>query len=269
MYKYGLHTVTKKNLVGSLLLVCIMLGSGCRPATQQTTLRVFAAASLTDAISEVGTAFEATHPNVSVRYNFAGSSVLATQIIEGAQPAVFLSANDAQAQRIVNAGLTAGTLHPFTANQLVVAIPLANPGGIAQLDDLTNPNLMLVTAADGVPIRSYTDTMLGRIAQQGFDVAALRANIVSEETNVRQVVGKIALGEADAAIVYQSDVTLQIADAVTALDIIPTDANVRTTYPAVILPGQQLELAQAYVEFLQSDEAQAIFTTWGFLPIDP
>ncbi|MEM6285032.1 MAG: molybdate ABC transporter substrate-binding protein [Chloroflexota bacterium] len=242
----------------------VMLLTGCAGNTVNTLL-IFAASSLTDALPAVGAAFAQQEPGITLDYNFAGSSTLAVQIVEGAPADVFLSANPAQMDVVQQATRTATVPVVFTGNRLVVAAPIDNPAGIATIDDLATGGLMLVTAAEGVPVRTYTDDVLDRLAVDGFDVAAYRASIVSEETNVRQVVGKLALGEADAAIVYQSDVTPQNRQRVLALDIIPAAASVTATYPAAVIDGGNTELAQRYIDFLTTDTARAIFVEWGFV----
>ncbi len=255
----------------SLQLWVVLLLVACVPnpegATRDRTLTVFAAASLTDAVTEIGGVLQGRTPGVTVTYNYAGSSTLAAQLVEGAQADVFLSADEAQMQSVQEAGLLASAPVVFAANRLVVAVPAQNPAGIDALENLTADGIMIVTAAEGVPIRTYTEAMLQALVADGYDVSALRANVVSEETNVRQVVAKLALGEADAAIVYASDVTPQLAADVTALDIIPERANVTATYPAAALNNGQTELAGDFIAYLQSDEAQSILAEWGFLTV--
>ncbi|MEL6268561.1 MAG: molybdate ABC transporter substrate-binding protein [Chloroflexota bacterium] len=247
-----------------VILAVVLLLAACS-SNSRPSLLIFAASSLTDALPAVGAAFAAQEPGVSLDYNFAGSSTLAIQITEGAPADVFLSANPAQMAVVQQAGRVTGEPVVFTGNRLVVAIPADNPAAIATIDDLAADQLMLITAAEGVPVRTYTDAVIEGLAAGGFDAAGYHASIDSEETNVRQVVSKLALGEADAAIVYQSDVTPQNRDRVTALDIIPAEVNVTATYPAAAIDGSNTELAQRYIDFLTTDTAQAIFAEWGFI----
>lgn len=264
-----IKTLTHYKCLLQWTFVIFLAACATQPAVNTPNLTIFAAASLTDVLPAVEEAFSADYgEEVAFVYNFAGSSTLAAQIIEGARADAFLSANPAQMVRLQEAGLLAADPQTFTGNRLVVAVPADNPAGVQTLDDLTRSGVQIVTASEGVPVRSYTDTVLARLAQAGYPAAQFRANVISEEPNVRQVVGKVSLGEADAAIVYQSDITPQLADRVTALDIIPPDVNVQATYPAAPLTGGDVELAAAYIAFLQTDAAQTIFTAWGFAAIN-
>lgn len=234
------------------------------------TLTVFAAASLTDAFEEIATAFEAENPGVDVIFNFAGSSALATQLAEGAPADIFASANMRQMQVAQEAGRISNQPITFVHNLLVLIAPADNPAHIESLRDLADPGIKFVVAAPGVPVRVYTDVMLSRLASLptygNAYRAAVLANIVSEEDNVRQVFLKVALGEADAGIVYQSDVTPDAADLVLAIPI-PRIVNSLATYPiAITNDSPNPELAQAFVDYILSDDGQATLTRWGFLP---
>jgi molybdate transport system permease protein len=186
-------------------------------------LTVFAAASLTDAFKEIGAAFEAAHPGSKVAFSFGASTQLRTQLEQGAQADVFASADQAQMDRARQANLIAAADRVFVRNRLVVIVPKANPGGVRELQDLAKPGLKLVTAAPEVPIGVYTQTMLDRMVQDpafGPDFKdRVNANVVSREPNVRQVVAKVNLGEADAAVVYSSDVTPDVAASLGTLDV--------------------------------------------------
>lgn len=233
------------------------------------TVVVFAAASLTDAFEEIGTAFKADHANVEVVFSFAGSSTLATQLVEGAPADVFASANLRQMQVVVDAGLVIEPVAIFARNRLVVIVPADNPGQIETLDDLAGTGLRLVLAAKGVPVRDYTEAMLEKMAVTdeygpGYRTAVL-ANVVSEEDNVRQVAAKVALGEADAGIVYLSDVTPNLSDQVSSITV-PDEFNTIAAYPiGVIADSAAPGLAQAFVEFVMSEDGQAILERWNFL----
>ena len=197
--------------------------------TEPTSLIVFAAASLTDAFTEMGAAYEAANPGVTVTFSFAGSPILRTQIEEGATVDVFASANKKEMDALVSSGMVnAEAPKALLTNDLVVILPAANPAGVAQLADLAKPGLKLVLAAEEVPVGNYTRQSLEKMNAQfgsGFRERVL-SNIVSNEDNVRQVLAKVQLGEADAGIVYRSD-------AVAAPDLktieIPTDMNVIAT----------------------------------------
>lgn len=234
-------------------------------------LTVFAAASLTDTFEAIADAFEQAHPDVTILFNFGGSSTLAAQIDQGAPADVFASANDTQMQVVIDGGRITETPVTFAKNRLVLIVPATNPLNIQSLLDLANPGISLILAAPEVPVRAYTDAMLERTAMdaaygEAFRTAVL-ANLVSEEPNVRQVSAKVALGEADAGIVYASDVTPDIVDGVLTVSI-PDDFNTIATYPiALIDDADQPELARAFVDFVMSEEGQAILVEWGFVSV--
>jgi molybdate transport system substrate-binding protein len=241
-----------------------------RPPESQT-LTIFAAASLTDAFTAIGADFEAAHPGVAVVFNFAGSSTLAAQIAEGAPADVFASANPRQMQNAIDGGRIAGEPQDFAANNLVLITPADNPAGIASLDDLANDGVLLVLAAPDVPVRVYTDTLLEQLAADPAYGAVYRtavlANLASEEVDVRAVVTKVSLGEADAGIVYSSDITPDVAASLRTFPI-PEAVNPRATYPIAVVAGSpQPDLAAAFVSAVLADSGQATLAKWGFLPV--
>ena len=240
-------------------------------ARESQTLTVFAAASLTDAFGDIATGFEADHPGVKVVFNFGSSSTLAAQLAEGAPADVFASANGKQMGVARSAERIVDPIHVFAQNRLVIAVPVDNPAHIQSLRDLAKPGVLLVVAAPDVPVRDYTDRMLDQLAGVPAYGAAYRqavmANIVSEEDNVRLVVAKVALGEADAGIVYQSDITPDVAKDVMAIPI-PTAYNTLATYPiAVTNDTPHPDLAWSFVEYVLSDAGQAALAHWGFIPV--
>lgn len=237
----------------------------------QTQLIVFAAASLTDAFEEIAEGFEAANPGVDVLYNFAGSSDLAAQLNAGAPADVFASANNSQMQAARDGGRIGAAPRTFVKNRLVLIMPSDNPAGIATLRDLADAAPSIVIAAEGVPVRSYTDTLLERLAADPAYGETYReavyANVVSEEPNVRQVAAKVALGEADAGFVYFSDITPDIADAVIAVAI-PDFLNTIATYPIAITDDTaNPELAQAFVDYVLSDAGQDTLEAWNFVSV--
>jgi molybdate transport system substrate-binding protein len=240
-------------------------------AQGRQTLTVFAAASLTDAFEEIAAEFEAAHSGVEVLFNFAGSSDLAAQLSEGAPADVFASANRRQMQVAQDAGRIAGEPVTFAKNRLALIVPADNPAAIATLRDLATEGVQLVIAAEGVPVRDYTDTLLDRLAADpGYGDAyraAVLANVASEEQNVRQVTAKVALGEADAGIVYVSDVTPDIHEQVTSIPIADY-LNTLAAYPiAVTDNATNPELAQRFVDYILSDAGQDILKSWNFIPV--
>jgi molybdate transport system substrate-binding protein len=260
-----------KRLTLIFVLILFSLPWQTVQAQDSQTLMVFAAASLTDAFEDMATTFESEHPGVDVVFNFGGSSALATQLSEGAPADVFASANTKQMGAARDAGRIDGPAHTFAKNRLVVIVPSDNPANIQSLHDLANSGILLVIAAPDVPVRDYTDTMLERLAAvpgYGEDYSqAVMANVVSEESDVRQVVAKVALGEADAGVVYLSDVTPDIASEVVTIAI-PDAYNTIATYPiALTNDTAQPELAQAFIDYVLSDAGQDILVSWGFISI--
>lgn len=258
-------------LIVIALLTSFVLSLHLVSAQDTTTLTVFAASSLTDAFTEIGETFKAANPGVDVAFNFGGSSALATQLSEGAPADVFASANARQMTVAKDAGRIAGATHTFVKNRLILIVPADNPAGIATLHDLANSGVKLVIAAADVPVRDYTNTMLDRLAADanyGEEYrTAFMANVVSEEDNVRQVSAKVALGEADAGIVYRSDVTPDIADQVSVIQI-PDALNTIATYPIGITnDSANPELAQAFIDAVLSDAGQDTLVKWNFISV--
>lgn len=250
-------------IISSFALVALLLAA-CAPA-QQGEVVVFAASSLTDAFNEIATEFAADHPGVTVLPNFASSSDLATQLAEGAPADVFASANNTQMTVAADAGRIATEPVTFLTNRLAIIVPADNPAGIESPADLANQGVSLILAAPGVPVRDYSDQSIALLGDADYQ-AAVYANLVSEEPNVRQVASKIALGEADAGIVYTSDVTPDIADQVLIIEI-PVEQNVLASYPIAVVEGAPSgSLAQQFVDFVLGAEGQAILAKWGFGP---
>jgi molybdate transport system substrate-binding protein len=238
---------------------------------QESRLTVFAAASLTDAFESIGEAFEAANPGVEILFSFASSSTLAAQLAQGAPADIYASANERQMDVVVENGRTAGVPRAFAHNCLTLIVPADNPANIQAVRDLANPGVNLVIAAPETPIRTYTDMMLEAMAVHpayGGDFRrAVLGNVVSEEPNVRLVAAKVALGEADAGVVYRSDVTPDISDDVLML-LIPDAFNQLATYPiAVTNDTDKPELANSFVEFVLSDVGQDILVEWNLISV--
>ena len=263
---------SKFRSVASLLVAGLTLASASAAAAGRQTLDVFAAASLGNAFAEIGHRFERTHPGLRVRLVLAGSQQLASQIDQGARADVFASADERWMKEVADRGHLDGQPVTFAHNQLVVIVPRANPGRIDRLQDLTRRGLKLVLAADAVPVGRYSRQMLANLSRDPafgpeFARRAL-ANVVSEEENVKSVVAKVQLGEADAGIVYRSDVTPALRRHVRSFDI-PAAANVIATYPIAALrrTGKPSEAA-AFVALVRSAEGQAVLARHGLLPAD-
>ena len=246
--------------------------SGTADPHATTRLTIFAAASLTDAFRDIGQGFEAAYPGTQVAFNFAGSQQLALQLEQGAQADVFASADERSLERLIGAGLIQrGDPLVFAHNQMVVILPSDNPGRIDTLMDLSKPDLKLILAGEQVPAGVYARRVLHNLAGDpaygaGFEAAALR-NVVSNEENVKQVVAKVQLGEADAGMVYRSDVTPSVADKLLQIDI-PARHNVTAVYPiAVLSSASEPELANAFVQFVLGPDSQRRLEQWGFTRI--
>ena len=210
------------------------------------SLIVFAAASLTNAFTEISKDFEAANPDVRLTINFAGSQALRTQIEEGAPADVLASANTKEMDILVADGFVAQKSPQFfLINELIIILPADNPAKIEGLEDLATSGIKLVLAAEDVPVGKYArqslDQMSGPFGTDFKD--KVLSNVVSNEDNVKQVVTKVQLGEADAGIVYVSDAT-----AVSDLKMIeiPVDLNVIARYPiAPLIKSANIELASS------------------------
>jgi molybdate transport system substrate-binding protein len=234
------------------------------------SVTVFAAASLTDAFNEIGKNFEAAHPGTTVAFNFAGSQQLAQQIGQGAPADVFASANNAQMAVVIKSGqVVSGTQKTFARNRLVVIFPTANPAGLTKLQDLAKPGIKIVLADKSVPVGGYAlDFLIKASASPDFTATfspTVLANVVSYETDVKQVLAKVSLAEADAGIVYTTDITADAAGKVGRLDI-PDNLNTVASYPIASIQGSaNAALAQKFVAYVLSTDGQSVMAKYGFL----
>lgn len=233
-------------------------------------LTVFAAASLTDAFGDMKADLETAHPGLAVTYNFAGSQALVTQLNEGAEADVFASANNAQMTAAAENGSIAGDPVTFVRNQLAIVTPADNPAGIDAPADLGEEGIKLVLAQAEVPVGRYSRESVCLMGQDtavfGEDfVGRVAGNVVSEEEDVRDVLAKVELGEADAGIVYVSDAAF--AGDEVQLIAIPADFNVIATYPIAEVNGGDAALADAFIAYVLSPEGQATLAEFGFEPV--
>lgn len=231
---------------------------------------IFAAASLTDAFDEIGAAFSAQHSGVEVILNYGASSTLAAQIGEGSPADVFASANERQMGVAQAAGRVTGDAPIFATNHLVVITPIGNPAGVQSLADLARPGVHVLLAAPGVPVRDFAEAVFDRAAADssfGSDYKQrVLANLVSEEQNVRHVTAKIALGEADAGVVYVTDVSSSVSGRLAVVEI-PPQFNITAHFPiGMISDSKQPALARGFVDFVLGPEGQRILAQWGFSP---
>jgi molybdate transport system substrate-binding protein len=219
------------------------------------TVNVFAAASLTDAFTEMGEAFEAANPDATVTFNFAGSSALVTQIAEGAPADVFASADTSNMDKLVEAATVETQPTDFATNRLAIVTPKDNPASISALADLANPDVKVALCAEQVPC--------GKFALEIFARAGITVTPVTLEENVKGVVTKNELGEVDAGIAYVTDVQAA-GDAIGGIEI-PDDQNVVAHYPiAVLTEAANADGAQAWVDYVLSDAGQAALAAHGF-----
>jgi molybdate transport system substrate-binding protein len=222
---------------------------------EDVTLTVFAAASLTASFEQVAERFEDEHEGVDVELSFGGSSDLATQIEEGAPADVFASADTATMDELADAGLTGGDPQDFATNTLEIAVPPGNPVGVQTFQDLAAPGLALVVCAPEVPC--------GAAAQQVAEGAGVTLEPVSEEQSVTDVLGKVTSGEADAGLVYVTDV-LAAGDDVEGIEF-PEARSVVNVYPIAPVDGSEAaDLAREFVELVLDETGQGILADHGF-----
>jgi molybdate transport system substrate-binding protein len=226
-------------------------------------LVVFAAASLRESFTELGQWFEQSHAGTRVVFNFAGSHELRTQIENGAPADVFASADQKHMQALV---VDKGAAEPkvFARNEPVLVVPKGNPAGIGELKDLPRAKRIVIGVPE-VPIGAYTLRILEAASRQyGNDFREkVEARVVSRELNVRQVLAKVTLGEADAAIVYRTDAATSKQDV--EVIAIPADLNVLAEYPmAVLTRAKQPALAGEFVGSVLSPAGRAVLARFGF-----
>lgn len=247
-----------------LTLLASVVGLLASAPGSAATLKVFAAASLTDAFREIAAVYEKAHPGDTVELSLAGSQVLRTQIEQGARADVFASA-DLDHAEVLRRGGHLGSHRVFARNELVVVAPAG--GKVARLGDLARPGLKLVVAGSTVPVGRYTTQTLGKLAAAGLYgddfQARVTANVVSQETNVRIVLSKVALGEADAGFVYVTDA--RTAPGKVETIEIPDRYNVVAQYPIGVLAASAApEAAAAFVALVVGPEGTEILRRFGF-----
>jgi molybdate transport system substrate-binding protein len=232
------------------------------------TITVFAAASLTDAFKDVGAEFKKANPKVEITFQFGGSPALRTQLEQGARADVYASADLPQMTMALQNGVVQNAGQVFVKNSLVIITPKDNPGRVSDAIDLKKSGLKLVLAAPEVPVGSYARQSLGLMEKDstfgaGFSDAVLK-NLVSNESNVRQVVAKVELGEVDAGIVYGTDVTQSIAPKLAVIQI-PTHFNVNAEYPIALTKSPaNPKTAQAFIDFVLNKPGQDVLKKYGF-----
>jgi molybdate transport system substrate-binding protein len=234
-------------------------------------LTVLAAASLNESFTELGKLFETKNPGAKVSFNFAGSQQLAQQLDQGAEADVFASAST----KYMDAAVTSKRVNKadsktFVKNRLVVIFPKDNSAGFKELKDLAKPGIKLDLADKSVPVGQYTLDFLDKaVKDPGFDPQfkeRVIKNVVSYEDNVKAVLTKVTLGEADAGVVYTTDISADAAGKVGKMDI-PEVLNTIATYPiAPVADSKNADLAKAFVALVLSPEGQAVLAKYGFIP---
>jgi len=221
------------------------------------SINVFAGASLTEAFKKIGSDFQAWHKAATVQFNFAGSPTLVTQLTQGAQADVFASADQPNMQKALDAGLCENRPQVFATNRLEIVVAAGNPKHIGGLADLGRPGLLVVLAGPTVPA--------GRYAGQALQSAGVKVTPVSQETDVKSVVSKVVLGEADAGIVYLTD-ALAGGPKVAGVRI-PDAQNVVAQYPVVELKSAtSAGTAKAFIDFLLGTDGRKDLAGFGFGP---
>ena len=253
-------------LLSHISIACI---GTTRPESVRSQIVVFTAASLSEAMEVLIVNYEADHPGVKVIVNLAGSQQLAQQLIHGAPADVFASANQQQMDVVQSDGrINYEDQTIFAQNRLVVISSRDSKNSIIELNDLATPDLKIIIAAPDVPVGRYSLDFIDRAAQDDSLGPSFREavtnNIVSYEDNVKFVLTKVALGEADAGIVYLTDVFGESGNAVGVIEI-PDHLNPIAEYPiAVLNDSKQTQLARSFIDYISSQEGRDILSKYGF-----
>jgi molybdate transport system substrate-binding protein len=251
-------------LLGAILLAGAV---GCSSAPAGQNLTVYAAASLSDAVNAVTAAYMAAHPEIKFTISTGSSTALRTQIEQGARADLLLSADIKNPQALVDGGLADGSATNFAANKLAIVVPEGNAAGLGSPFDLGKAGVKVVAAGDAVPITAYTTTLINNLAAEAgapSDFAAkYAANVISQEEDVKSVLAKVELGEADAAIVYVSDAQ-SAAGKVDTIPI-PAAAQVSTIYSGVVTKASpSAQAAHAFLAWLAGPDGQHVLASFGF-----
>jgi molybdate transport system substrate-binding protein len=248
-------------LMGLFLVACGGAASSSSPSPTPKlsgTVTVLAAASLTGAFTKIGDQLHAKNPGLDVKFSFAGTPTLVAQIQQGAPADVFASADQKNMQTVVTGAFTSGTPNVFAHNKLEIAVGAGNPKHIASVSDLTNSAIKVDVCAPAVPCGSYATTVFGK--------AGVKVTPVSQEQDVKSVLTKVSLGEADAGIVYVTDV--KSAGSTVAGVQIPDDVNVTADYPIVELKSEQNSTAaRAFVDYVLGSQGQKVLKGFGFITV--
>jgi molybdate transport system substrate-binding protein len=259
-----------QTFLGIIVLSLLSFSFSCKDSPSPTySLTIFAASSLTDVFNEIGLSFESKHDKVRLSFNFSGSSTLRTQIDLGARADIFASADRHQMGLLESSNLLLDKAEIFTRNSLVVITSYGNDK-VQRLDDLASSDIRLVTARPEVPAGAYAQILFRRLDKQLGNEFYKRtiSNIVSEEASVRHVLAKVILGEADAGIVYSSDI---LGNDSFKGQVIPMNANLEVLALYTIAPLRDTthpEYARKFVNYLASSSGQEIFKKHGFRRVE-
>lgn len=245
------------------LLAALVAASGCSspaapsaaPPAEARTVTVFAAASMKTTFTKLGASFEATHPGTKVTFNFAGSQALAEQLVNGAAADAFASANTENMQTVTGAGLAAGEATLYATNQLTIAVPPDNPAKIDSFADLAGKGVKLVVCAPAVPCGSATEKV--------EKATGITLSPVSEEQAVTDVLAKVQAGEADAGLVYKTDV-IAAGDTVRGIEFPESSKAINQNSIVALKDGPQAALGQEFVGLVLGSEGQQVLGEAGF-----
>lgn len=261
-----------------LLFLMVTLFSGCNKVEKKTEIIVFAAASMTETLTELGNRYMAEHPDVTIIFNFDSSGTLKTQIQEGAACDIFISAGQKQMNQLdinesseVNTeGLDfvlLGSRFDILENKVALAVPEKNPAGIQSYEDLNSAlaagTVLLAMGNSDVPVGQYTQKIL---AYYGLSEEELAANdCITYGTNVKEVTTQLSEAVVDCGIIYSTDA---FSDGLTVVDTATAEMCGQVIYPAAVLNiSENQEAAKAFLEYLKSDAADEVFSAVGFTPI--
>ena len=255
-----------KKILAILLILAMAMGlSACGEAADSDELIVFAAASLTETLTQLGDQYMADHPDVTIVFNFDSSGTLKTQIQEGADCDVFISAGQKQMDALDV--VLEGTRFDILENKVALAVPADNPAGINSYEDLvsglTAEEIMLAMGNADVPAGQYTQKILTYYDLKEEALAA--AGVITYSSNVKEIATQIAESTVDCGILYQTDA---FSAGLTVVDTATAEMCGQVIYPAAVLnTSRNVETAQAFLSFLTSDGADAVFTAVGFTPV--
>jgi molybdate transport system substrate-binding protein len=252
-----------------LAAIVVLAVSGCAGSQASATrvdLTVYGASSLTSVLARAKATYGSAHPGTTLTISADSSAALETKVEQGAGADVFLSADTANPQKLIDKGLASGVLIKFAGNGLVVIVPKDNPAGIGSPANLARPGVKVIAAGDSVPITKYAAQLVSSLARQpgypaGF-AAKYNANIVSRQDNVAAVVAQVGLGEGDAGIVYATDAKTSTNVVTVPL---PAETSVVVTYAGVVVKASgNVAAARAFLTWLAGPDGQAILASFGF-----